>query len=309
MAMADISASMVKALRDQTGAGMMDCKAALGESSGDMEAAIDWLRKKGLSKAAKKAGRVAAEGLVAVAVDGPKGAVVEVNSETDFVARNEDFQNLVRQIAGLALAHGGDREKTASAKLGGQSASEAVTALVGKIGENLSFRRSAGLAVSEGAVGAYVHNQAAPGLGKIGVLVALESKGDKAKLEALARQIAMHVAAANPQARTEAELDPAVVARERDVLAAKQREAGKKEDIIPKIVEGGIKKFYEEVVLIHQLFVMDGKTKIADVLKAAEKDVGAPIALAGFVRFMLGEGVEKEATDFAAEVAKAASSS
>jgi elongation factor Ts len=309
MAMAEVTASMVKALRDQTGAGMMDCKAALGESQGEIEAAIDWLRKKGLAKAAKKAGRVAAEGLVGVLVQGTQGAVVEVNSETDFVARNEDFQNLVRQIASLALAHGGDKDKTAAAKLGGQTAGEAVTALVAKIGENLSFRRSAGLKVEEGVVAAYVHNQTAPGLGKIGVLVALESKGDKTKLEALAKQIAMHVAAANPLARTEGEIDPALVARERDVLTAKQREAGKKEDIIPKIVEGGIKKFYEEVVLLHQLFVLDGKTKIADVLKAAEKDAGAPIALTGFARYMLGEGIEKETSDFAAEVAKAASSS
>jgi elongation factor Ts len=307
--MAEVTASMVKALRDQTGAGMMDCKAALGESQGEMEAAIDWLRKKGLAKAAKKAGRVAAEGLVGVLVEGTQGAVVEVNSETDFVARNEDFQGLVREIAKLALAHGGDKDKTAAAKLGGQTAAETVTALVAKIGENLSFRRSAGLKVGEGVVATYVHNQTAPGLGKIGVLVALESKGDKAKLEALAKQIAMHVAAANPLARTESEIDPALVARERDVLTAKQREAGKKEDIIPKIVEGGIKKFYEEVVLLHQLFVMDGKTKIADVLKAAEKDAGAPIALTGFVRYMLGEGIEKETSDFAAEVAKAASSS
>jgi elongation factor Ts len=308
MAMAEVTAGMVKALRDQTGAGMMDCKAALGEAGGDMEAAIDWLRKKGLAKAAKKAGRVAAEGLVGVAVEGTKGAVVEVNSETDFVARNADFQGLVRDVARVALAAGGDREKTAASKLGAQSVTDAVTGLVAKIGENLAFRRSAGVGVQNGVVMAYVHNQIVPGLGKIGVLVGLESTGDKAKLEVLARQVAMHVAAANPLARTEAELDPALVARERAVLTAKQREAGKKEDIIPKIVEGGIKKFYEEVVLLHQPFVMDGKTKIADVLKAAEKDVGAPISLAGFVRFALGEGIEKETSDFAAEVAKAATS-
>jgi elongation factor Ts len=306
--MADVTASMVKALRDQTGAGMMDCKAALNESAGEIEAAVDWLRKKGLAKAAKKAGRVAAEGLVGVTVSGTKGAVVEVNSETDFVARNEDFQSFVREVSQLALATGGDAQKVAAAthKPTGQSVSEALTGLIAKIGENLSFRRSAALTVDAGVVAAYMHNQIAPGLGKIGVLVALKSTGDTGKLEALAKQIAMHVAAANPMARTEAELDPAVVARERDVLAAKQREAGKKEEMIPKIVEGGIRKFYEEVVLLHQVFVIDGKTKIADVLKAAEKDVGAPIALEGFVRYALGEGIEKETSDFAAEVAKAA---
>ena len=306
--MAEVTASMVKALRDQTGAGMMDCKAALNEAAGEMEAAIDWLRKKGLAKAAKKAGRVAAEGLVGLAVSGTAGAVVEVNSETDFVARNEEFQSFVRDVARLALAAGGDTQKTASATHKGQSVTEAVTGLVAKIGENLSFRRSAGLKVGSGVVAAYMHNQIAPGLGKIGVLVALESTGDKAKLEALGKQLAMHVAAANPLARSEAELDPAVVARERDVLAAKQREAGKKEEMIPKIVEGGIRKFYEEVVLLHQPFVIDGKTKISDVLKAAEKEAGAPIALSGYVRFALGEGIEKEASDFAAEVAKAATS-
>jgi elongation factor Ts len=261
-----------------------------------------------LAKAAKKAGRVAAEGLVGVTVSGTKGAVVEVNSETDFVARNEDFQSFVREVSQLALATGGDAQKVAAAthKPTGQSVSEALTGLIAKIGENLSFRRSAALTVDAGVVAAYMHNQIAPGLGKIGVLVALKSTGDTGKLEALAKQIAMHVAAANPMARTEAELDPAVVARERDVLAAKQREAGKKEEMIPKIVEGGIRKFYEEVVLLHQVFVIDGKTKIADVLKAAEKDVGAPIALEGFVRYALGEGIEKETSDFAAEVAKAA---
>jgi elongation factor Ts len=280
----------------------------LNESAGEIEAAVDWLRKKGLAKAAKKAGRVAAEGLVGVTVSGTKGAVVEVNSETDFVARNEDFQSFVREVSQLALATGGDAQKVAAAthKPTGQSVSEALTGLIAKIGENLSFRRSAALTVDAGVVAAYMHNQIAPGLGKIGVLVALKSTGDTGKLEALAKQIAMHVAAANPMARTEAELDPAVVARERDVLAAKQREAGKKEEMIPKIVEGGIRKFYEEVVLLHQVFVIDGKTKIADVLKAAEKDVGAPIALEGFVRYALGEGIEKETSDFAAEVAKAA---
>lgn len=313
--MAEVTASMVKALRDQTGAGMMDCKAALTETAGVMDDAVDWLRKKGLAKAAKKAGRVAAEGLVGLTVtgEGPgaKGAVVEVNSETDFVARNEDFQAFVREVAELALAAGGDVDRTAAAtcKGSGQSVGETLTGLIAKIGENLSFRRAAGLSVEAGIIASYMHNQIAPGLGKIGVLVALKSTGDKERLEALGKQIAMHVAAANPLARTEAELDPAVVARERDVLAAKQREAGKKDEIIPKIVEGGIRKFYEEVVLLHQAFVIDGKTKISDVLKSAEKDVGAPIELSGYVRFALGEGIEKEASDFAAEVAQAAKGS
>ncbi|CDO60996.1 Translation elongation factor Ts [Candidatus Phaeomarinobacter ectocarpi] len=308
--MANITASMVKELRDSTGAGMMDCKAALKETDGDMEAAIDWLRTKGLSKAAKKSGRVAAEGLVAVAVEGTRGVVLEVNSETDFVARNEGFQEMVSGIAGVAASTGGDFEALKSAEFpgAGKSVADHVTAMVGTIGENMTLRRSDSLEVSAGAVAAYVHNQVAPGLGKIGVLVALESTGDAAKLNELGRQVAMHVAATNPLALTEADLDQAVVEKEREVLSAEARESGKPEEIIGKMVEGRIRKFYEEVVLSKQAFVIDPDNTVEKAIKNAEGDVGAPIALKGFKRFELGEGIEKEETDFAAEVAAAANS-
>lgn len=308
--MANITASMVKELRDSTGAGMMDCKAALKETDGDMEAAIDWLRTKGLSKAAKKSGRVAAEGLVAVAVEGTRGVVLEVNSETDFVARNEGFQEMVSGIAGVAASTGGDFEALKSAEFpgAGKSVADHVTAMVGTIGENMTLRRSDSLEVSAGAVAAYVHNQVAPGLGKIGVLVALESTGDAAKLNELGRQVAMHVAATNPLALTEADLDQAVVEKEREVLSAEARESGKPEEIIGKMVEGRIRKFYEEVVLSKQAFVIDPDNTVEKAIKNAEGDVGAPITLKGFKRFELGEGIEKEETDFAAEVAAAANS-
>ena len=308
--MANITASMVKELRDSTGAGMMDCKAALKETDGDMEAAVDWLRTKGLSKAAKKSGRVAAEGLVAVAVEGTRGIVLEVNSETDFVARNESFQEMVTGIAGVAAATGGDFEALKSAEFpgAGKSVEEHVTAMVGTIGENMTLRRSDSLEVGAGAVAAYVHNQVAPGLGKIGVLVALESTGDAAKLNELGRQIAMHVAATNPLAVTEADLDQAVVEKEREVLSAEARESGKPEEIIGKMVEGRIRKFYEEVVLSKQAFVIDPDNTVEKAIKNAEGDVGAPITLKGLKRFELGEGIEKEESDFAAEVAAAASS-
>lgn len=308
--MANITASMVKELRDLTGAGMMDCKAALKETGGDMEAAVDWLRTKGLSKAAKKSGRVAAEGLVAVAVEGTRGVVLEVNSETDFVARNEGFQEMVAGIAGVAAATGGDFEALKSAEFpgAGKSVEDHVTAMVGTIGENMTLRRSESLEVGSGAVAAYVHNQVAPGLGKIGVLVALESTGDAAKLNELGRQIAMHVAATNPLAVTEADLDQAVVEKEREVLSAEARESGKPEEIISKMVDGRIRKFYEEVVLSKQAFVIDPDNTVEKAIKNAEGDVGAPITLKGFKRFELGEGIEKEETDFAAEVAAAASS-
>lgn len=307
--MANITASMVKELRETTGAGMMDCKAALTETGGDMEAAIDWLRTKGLAKAAKKADRVAAEGLVAVVTEGTAGAVVEVNSETDFVARNEQFQSLVSTIAGLALKAGGDVEKLAQTPFPGTSntVSGHIAGLVGSIGENMSLRRSAALSVQNGVVAAYVHNAIAPGMGKIGVLVALESTGDVDKLAALGKQVAMHVAATNPLAVTPAELDPAVVERERAVLSEQARESGKPEEIIAKMVEGRIRKFYEEVVLLSQVFVIDGENTVEKALKAAEKDVGGAIAVKGFVRFALGEGIEKKEGDFAAEVAAAAS--
>lgn len=308
--MANITASMVKELRETTGAGMMDCKTALKENDGNIEASVDWLRTKGLSKAAKKAGRVAAEGLVAVAVDGNKGVVVEVNSETDFVARNETFQKMVTDIAGVALATGGDFDalKAAGFPGAGKSVDAHVTEMVGTIGENMSLRRSEPLSVDAGVVAAYVHNQTAPGLGKIGVLVALESTGDAAKLAELGRQIAMHVAATNPLATTDAELDPAVVEKEREVLSAEARESGKPEEIIGKMVEGRIRKFYEEVVLSKQAFVIDPDNTVEKAIKNAEAEVGAPITLKGFKRFELGEGIEKEESDFAAEVAAAAKS-
>ncbi|MEQ8745254.1 translation elongation factor Ts [Pyruvatibacter sp.] len=308
--MANITAGMVKELRETTGAGMMDCKTALTENDGDMEAAVDWLRTKGLSKAAKKAGRVAAEGLVAVAVDGTRGVVVEVNSETDFVARNETFQKMVSRIAEVAASTGGDFEalKAADFPGAGKSVEAHVTEMVGTIGENMTLRRSEALEVSAGAVAAYVHNQVAPGLGKIGVLVALESTGDAGKLAELGRQIAMHVAATSPLAATEAELDPAVVEKEREVLSAEARESGKPEEIIGKMVEGRIRKFYEEVVLSKQAFVIDPDVTVEKAIKNAEGDVGAPITLKAFRRYELGEGIQKETSDFAAEVAAAVGS-
>lgn len=309
--MANISASMVKELRDKTGAGMMDCKNALSETDGDIEAAVDWLRKKGLSQAAKKSGRVASEGLVGVVSQGAKGAVVEVNSETDFVARNEKFQEMVAKIADLTLGVDGDADALASTEYpgSGKTVTEYITEMVGTIGENMSLRRCQGLSVSDGAVASYVHNQTAPGLGRIGVLVALESTGDKDKLAALGKQIAMHVAATSPLATTTDDLDPDVVARERKILADQARESGKPEEIIDKMVEGRMRKFYEESVLMSQTFVIDGENTVEKAVKNAEGDVGAPIKVAGFARFALGEGIEKEEQDFAAEVAAAASGS
>ncbi len=306
--MAEITASLVKELREQSGAGMMDCKAALKETDGDMEAAIDWLRTKGLAKAAKKAGRVAAEGLVGVVAEGTSGAVVEVNSETDFVARNENFQSMVSGIAGVANTTGGDLAKLLAAKFPGsdKSIEDYVTEAVGTIGENMNVRRTEALSVNAGVVVSYVHNQAVPGLGKIGVLVALESEGDTDKLAALGKQIAMHVAATSPLSTSVDELDQAVVARERNVLAAEARESGKPENIIDKMIEGRIRKFYEEVVLLSQTFVIDGENTVEKAVKNAEGDVGAPIKVAGFIRLALGEGIEKEEADFAAEVAAAA---
>ncbi len=306
--MAEITASLVKELREKSGAGMMDCKAALKETDGDMEAAIDWLRTKGLAKAAKKAGRVAAEGLVGVVAEGTSGAVVEVNSETDFVARNENFQTMVNGIAGVANTAGGDLAKLLAAKFPGtdKSIEDYVTEAVGTIGENMNVRRTEALSVGSGVVVSYIHNQAAPGLGKIGVLVGLESEGDADKLAALGKQIAMHVAATSPLSTSVEELDPAVVEREKNVLAAEARESGKPENIIEKMIEGRIRKFYEEVVLLSQTFVIDGENTVEKAVKNAEGDVGAPIKVAGFIRLALGEGIEKEEEDFAAEVAAAA---
>jgi len=302
--MAEITASLVKELREKTGAGMMDCKRALGETSGDIEGAVDWLRKKGLAAAAKKAGRVAAEGLVGVATGGHAGAVVEVNSETDFVARNDAFQNFVRQVADLALAHGDiDAVKGAAFPGTGRSVAEELTHLVATIGENMSLRRVRRLEVAKGAVVSYVHNALTTGLGKIGVLVALESIADTDKLMALGRQLAMHVAAANPQFLAIADVDAASLERERDILREQAKASGKPEAIIDKMVEGRLRKYYEEVVLLEQIFVVDGESRVAKVVEASAKDAGAPIKIAGFARFALGEGIDKGSSDFAAEVA------
>lgn len=293
-----MSAQAVKELRERSGAGMMDCKKALDANNGDIEAAIDWLRTKGLASAAKKAGRVAAEGLVAVASSGKEGVAIELNSETDFVARNEQFQALVEEVAATALAGNGEVEALQA------SVGEKITGAVATIGENMNLRRVAKFTVADGVVATYIHGAVKPGMGKIAVLVALESTGDKAALETLGKQIAMHVAAAKPEALTREEIKADSLERERAVFKEQAIASGKPADVAEKMVEGRIRKFYEEVVLLEQAFVMDGKTKIADVVKAAEKDAGAPITLKGFVRFGLGEGIEKAADDFAAEVAK-----
>jgi elongation factor Ts len=298
-----ITASMVKELREQTGAGMMDCKAALNESGGNIEAAVDWLRKKGLSKAAKKAGRVAAEGLIGVATSGTKGVVVEVNSETDFVARNELFQGLVKMIADVALGTGTDVDKILAAKAGSVTIADAISDNVAKIGENMTLRRAAALSVSKGVIGSYVHSSVTDGLGRIGVLVGLESSGKADELKAFGRLLAMHVAAANPQAVDPAGLDPAVVEREKNVLADKFKAQGKPANVIEKIVESGLKTFYKEVCLLEQPFIHDDKKSVAQAVKEAEAKVGGPIKVTGFVRFALGEGVEKPAGDFGGEVA------
>jgi elongation factor Ts len=302
--MAEISASLVKELREKTGAGMMDCKKALAETAADLEAAVDWLRKKGLAAAAKKAGRVAAEGLVGVASKGPVGVLVEVNAETDFVARNEQFQGFVKSVAQHALNHGDDVARLkATALAGGKTLEEELSALIATVGENMNFRRAKALAVSQGVVASYMHNTNAPGLGKIGVLVALESTGDAARLAELGKQIAMHVAAANPLFLSVDAVDGAALERERAVLTGQAAASGKPAVVIEKMVEGRIRKYYEEVVLLEQVFVIDGETKIGNVIENAAKTVGAPIRLTGFVRFALGDGIEKEQKDFAAEVA------
>ena len=303
--MATITAVMVKDLRESTGAGMMDCKAALTESGGDMQAAQDWLRKKGLSKAAKKAGRVAAEGLIGALTAGNKGVVVEVNSETDFVARNGQFQGLVKMIAQVALDVGADVEKINAAKVGGVTVETAIADAIATIGENMTLRRAAPLEVGKGVVSSYVHNAVIEGAGKMGVIVALESAGKTDELAQLGRQLAMHVAAANPQALDPAGLDPGLVKREKDVLADKYRQQGKAENMIEKIVESGLKTFYKEVCLLEQAFIHDSGKSVAQAVKEAEGKVGAPIKIAGFVNYALGEGIEKQESDFAAEVAAA----
>ncbi|MCC7045716.1 MAG: elongation factor Ts [Alphaproteobacteria bacterium] len=297
--MAEITAALVKELREKTGAGMMDCKKALTETKGAFEDAVDWLRKKGLSAAAKKSGRVAAEGLVGVVAEGKSGAMVEINAETDFVGRNEEFQGFVGAMAKHVLAKGDDVEALKTAK-GGE-----LTNLIAKIGENMAIRRAKRLSVANGLVAGYIHNQVAPGLGKIGVLVALESAAPADKLAALGKQLAMHIAAAKPEALTTAEVEPAKLERERNVLADQARASGKPEAIIAKMVEGRLRKYYEEVVLLEQTSVLDNETKIAKVVEVAGKAMGAPVKIAGFARFALGEGIEKAATDFAAEVAAA----
>lgn len=306
--MANVTAQMVKELRESTGAGMMDCKAALSESGGEMEAAQDWLRKKGLSKAAKKSGRVAAEGLIGITVKGSKAVVVEVNSETDFVARNDLFQGLVKMTADVAMDVGTDVEAIKAAKAGSITIGDAINETIAKIGENMTLRRAAMLEVSKGTIGQYMHNSVSEGLGKIGVLVALESTGNVDELTALGRQLAMHVASSNPLALDAAGIDPEVIKREKDVLADKFRQQGKPEAMIEKIVESGLKTFYKEQTFLEQPFIFDdsGKKSVAQAVKEAEGKVGGPIKITGFVRFGLGEGIEKAESDFAAEVAAAA---
>ena len=303
--MAEITASLVKELREKTGAGMMDCKKALTETSGDLEGAVDWLRKKGLAAAAKKAGRVAAEGLVAVATADTVGAAVEVNSETDFVARNERFQAFANEAARQALAGNGDLDALLQAQYPetGRTIGEEVTHMVATIGENMNLRRIARIEVGSGVVASYVHNALAPNLGKIGVLVGLESTGDRTRLAELGRQIAMHIAAARPEAVNIEDVDSTALDRERNVLADQARASGKPEEIIAKMVEGRLRKYYEEVVLLEQVYVIDGENKVRKVVETVAKEIGAPIKVVGFTRFVLGEGIEKEQSDFAAEVA------
>ncbi len=303
--MAEITAALVKDLREKTGAGMMDCKKALANNDGDVEAAVDWLRKQGLASAAKKSGRIASEGLVGVVTKGTKGAVVEVNAETDFVARNEQFQGFVQQVTDLAIGTGDDLEALKTAKIGSATVAETLTTLIATIGENMNLRRGAVLSVNSGVVVSYMHNALKPGLGKIGVLVALESKGDVAKLEVLGKQLAMHVAAANPTALSRNEVSPADLERERNVQIEMARASGRPENIIEKMVEGRLRKYYEESCLLEQTYVIDGETKVEDAVKKAAKDVGAEVTVTGFRRFALGEGIEKKQEDFAAEVAAA----
>lgn len=303
--MAEITAGLVKELREKTGAGMMDCKKALSETGGDMETAVDWLRKKGLAAAAKKADRVAADGLVAVNVAGTRGAVVEVNAETDFVARNDRFQAFVGTVAEIAVGVEGDLEALRAAPFPGtgRTVGEEVTHQVATIGENIGLRRVAHLAVNRGVVASYVHNAVVPGMGKIGVLVALEFEGDPETLAALGKQIAMHVAAARPEALEIADVDPAALDRERLVLEDQARASGKPEQIIAKMVEGRLRKYYEDVVLLEQVYVIDGESRVREVVEKAAKDLGKPVTLTGFVSYRLGEGIEKKQSDLAAEVA------
>ena len=303
--MVEVTAALVKELRDKTGAGMMDCKRALGDSGGDIEAAVDWLRKKGLSAAAKKSGRVAAEGLIGAATRGPAGALVEVNSETDFVARNKEFQSFVQAVSEIAVAGDGELDSLTRAPYPGtgRTVEAELTHLIATIGENLVLRRSTRLAVGQGSVISYVHNTLGAGIGKIGVIVALESSAAASALADIGKQLAMHVAAANPLYLDTGSVPQSVLERERDVLREQARASGKSEGIIERMVEGRLRKFYEEVVLLEQIFVVDQETRISKVVENAAKAAGAPIRIAGFARFALGEGIERPRTDFAAEVA------
>jgi elongation factor Ts len=306
--MAEITAALVKELRGKTGTGMMDCKKALGETGGDIEAAVDWLRSKGLAAAAKKAGRIAAEGLVGVAISGTNGAVVEVNSETDFVARNDAFQGFVAKVSELALATRGDEQKLKSVAYGdGRSVEEELTHMIATIGENMNLRRASVLSVETGIVASYVHNSLTAGLGKIGVIVALESTGDPVRLNEFGRQVAMHVAASAPMAVSRDQMDATVVDREREIFKEQARALGKPENIIEKMVEGRVRKFYEESCLLEQTFVIDGENSVGKAVENLSAAIGTPVAVAGFVRFLLGEGIEREEQDFAAEVAAVAS--
>ena len=301
--MANITAQMVKELRERTGAGMMDCKAALQETNGDMEPAVDLLRKKGLAKAAKKAGRIAAEGLIGLAVDGPKGVLVEVNSETDFVARNDLFQGLVKMIANVALTVGTDMEKIKAAKVGPITIADAIADTIAKIGENMTLRRASQLAVATGVIASYVHNSVEEGLGKIGVLVALESTGKADELKRFGRMVAMHVAASNPQAIDSSGLDAEVVRREKDVLADKYKAQGQPANVVEKIVESGLKTFYKEVCLLDQAYIHEPDKSVSQAIKEAEGKAGGPIKVTGFVRYALGEGIDRPESDFGGEVA------
>jgi elongation factor Ts len=299
----NITASMVKELRDKTGAGMMDCKAALSDSSGDLEAAVDWLRKKGLAKAAKKAGRVAAEGLIGAALEPTKGVLVEVNSETDFVARNDLFQGLVKMIADVALGTGADVDRILAGPVGSRTVADAIAETIAKVGENMTLRRAAGLSVGKGIVAGYMHNSPADGLGRIGVIVAIESNGNGDELKSIGRMLAMHVASANPQAVDQAGLDPVTIERERAVLADKAKAQGKPANVTEKIVESGLRTFYKEVCLLEQPFIFDDKKSVAQALQESEGRAAAPIKVTGFVRFALGEGIDRPTGDFGGEVA------
>ena len=301
--MANVTAQMVKELRERTGVGMMDCKAALQETGGDMEQAVDLLRKKGLAKAAKKAGRIAAEGLIGLAVEGSNGVLVEVNSETDFVARNDLFQGLVKMIANVALAVGPDVEKIKAAKVGHLTIADAIADTIAKVGENMSLRRASVLSVGEGVIGSYVHNSVDEGLGKIGVIVALESSGKTDELKRFGRMVAMHIAASNPQAIDSSGLDPDVVRREKEVLADRYKAQGKPANVIDKIVESGLKTFHKEVCLLDQPFIHEPEKSVSQAIKESEGKVGGPIKVVGFVRYALGEGIDRPDSDFGGEVA------